>query len=74
MRPIRGVERIFFKGAGVVLNAIFQKGSFCTDLFPNIFFNRNCIIICLKKERGGGRPAPPPPFPTPLPINACLMN
>ena len=32
----RGVGRNFFKGGGGgILNAIFQKVYFCTDLFPN---------------------------------------
>ena len=34
----RGIVQELFKGGGgVALNVIFQKGSFCTDLFPNTF-------------------------------------
>ena len=37
----RGVERIFsMGGGGGVSNAIFQKGSICTDLFPNTLYRK----------------------------------
>ena len=40
--PTRGVGRNFSRG--VVLSAIFQKGSFCTDLFCNTLY-RKCIKL-----------------------------
>ena len=42
----------------------FQKGSFCTDLFPNTLY-RKCIKFAPKRV-GGASDSLDPPFPTPL--------
>ena len=62
---IQGRRKELFKGGGggVVLNAIFQKGYFFTDLFPNILY-RKCIQFAPKK--GGSSDPSDPPLPTPL--------
>ena len=52
----RGVGRTFSRG--VVLNAAFQKGYFCTDLIPNTLY-RKCIKFAQKKDPDP--PDPPPP-------------
>ena len=49
MAGTRGVGRNFSRG--VVLNAIFQKVFFCTDLLPNTLY-RKCMKFAPKK--GGG--------------------
>ena len=43
----QGRRKEFFRG-GVVLNVIFSKGSFCTDLLPNTLY-RECIKNVPKK-------------------------
>ena len=40
----QGRRKESFKGGGIFLNAIFQKGSFYTDLFHNTL-NRKCIKL-----------------------------
>ena len=58
---MQGRMKIFFKWEGeIVLNAIFQKGSFCTD-----FTSYNKCIKCDPKKRGSSDPSDPP-LPTPL--------
>ena len=49
----QGRRKELFKGGGVVLNAKFQKGSFCIDLFPNTL-DRKYVKFALKKGGGGG--------------------
>ena len=56
----------FFKGGGALLNVIFQKGSFCTDLYPNtVQIYKICLPPQTKKAGGGGEghlTLPPPPL------------
>ena len=55
------------EGGGVVLNGFFfQKGYFCTDLFPNTLYRPNIAPTELGGGRGGGGGSSGPPTPPPF--------
>ena len=50
---IRGVGKNLSRGGGV-LDETFQKGSLCTDLFPNTLCRKCIKFTPHKKAKGGG--------------------
>ena len=81
MKRSRGVGSNFsrgWRGGGwggeVRLKCYFQKGSFCTDLFPNKLYIGNVYKFTLKQKKGGGGGGGDPLLPTPLRMDIDYEN